>query len=196
MVLRGGRRDGRRGGEPRRLNPGHVDEALFRRGTDDEIFTLHRGAQARELRNAVALGNARADFPDLGKDLVSPGQGVVTIVNPDDPRFLNPADMPAAMQAAAIGEMRRVLRPGGRIVLVDLQRPKTFSAALSLVTLFHQAGSHATAPDWQDLELKLERHDIHILGRHAMGGGAVGAIVGRNGGNAGKSAKASLNATD
>ena len=87
--------------------------------------------------------------------------------------------LPATMQAAAIREMSRVLRPAGRIVIVDLQRPKTVSTALSLVTLFHKFSSHATAPDWQEIELLLKQHGIQHIYRHASFFGAVNATVGQ-----------------
>jgi ubiquinone/menaquinone biosynthesis C-methylase UbiE len=87
--------------------------------------------------------------------------------------------LPATMQAAAIGEMSRMLRPAGRIVIVDLQRPKTVSTALSLVTLFHKFSSHATAPDWQKIELLLKQHGVQHINRHAMFYGAVNMTVGQ-----------------
>src|SRR5262245_43047178 len=44
--------------------------------------------------------------------------------------------LPASMQMATIVEMRRVLRPGGRMVIVDTQRPRKFSALFSHLELF------------------------------------------------------------
>ena len=87
--------------------------------------------------------------------------------------------LPPAMQVAAVGEMRRVVRPGGRIVLVDMQRPRTMSAALSLVTLFHNIGTHATAPDWENIESAMKQQGIEFLGRHALWKGSVSALVAR-----------------
>ena len=87
--------------------------------------------------------------------------------------------LPSPMQAEAIGEMRRVLRPGGRLVIVDMEDPKTVSAAVALITLFHKIRSHATAPDWQTVTRLLNEHGFQSVTRHAMLGGAVSAIVGR-----------------
>ncbi len=87
--------------------------------------------------------------------------------------------LPAAMQATAIGEMCRVLKPGGRLILVDLQPPGKVSAAMSLVTFFHQFQRHGSAPDWQGIELVLNRHGIGPVIRRPVWGGSVCAVVGR-----------------
>ncbi len=87
--------------------------------------------------------------------------------------------LPVPMQTAALGEMCRVVRPGGQVVIVDLNRPKTVSAALALVTLFHKIGSEATAPDWQRLEQLLREHGLEPTGSRTIWSGAVRGIVGQ-----------------
>jgi ubiquinone/menaquinone biosynthesis C-methylase UbiE len=87
--------------------------------------------------------------------------------------------LPAAMQIAAVREMRRVVRPGGRLVLVDMQQPKTITAKLSIVTLFHRFATDATAPDWQSIERVLRERDIESASLHPMWNGAVCALVTR-----------------
>jgi ubiquinone/menaquinone biosynthesis C-methylase UbiE len=89
--------------------------------------------------------------------------------------------LPGPMHATAIAEMCRVLCPNGRLVLVDLQRPKTLSAMLSLVTLIHNLGSHASAPDWQNVAQLLTQHGLQPVSQHSMWGGAVCAVVARRG---------------
>ncbi len=87
--------------------------------------------------------------------------------------------LPAAMQVAAIGEMCRVVRPGGRMIIVDLQPPRTLAAKLSPVNLFHRFFTKATAPDWQSIERLLQQRDIRSTTWHPMWKGALGALVAR-----------------
>lgn len=132
------------------------------------VAHARRKAKAQAVTLNVLEGSAdRLPFPDASFDVV-----FCTMVL---------HHLPPAMQVAAIGEMRRVLRSEGRIVIVDLERPKTIAAALSLVTLFHKIGSHATAPDWQHVELLLNQQGVRCVGRHTIWGGAVSITVGRNG---------------
>jgi ubiquinone/menaquinone biosynthesis C-methylase UbiE len=90
--------------------------------------------------------------------------------------------LPALMQMATIGEMRRVLRPGGRMVIVDLQPPKTVTAMISVIALFHvfhQARSRGNAPDWQKIEELLTQLGVQLVSRGEIWGGTVRALVGR-----------------
>ena len=90
--------------------------------------------------------------------------------------------LPALMQAVSICEMRRVLRPGGRIVIVDMQQVRPISAAFSLVALFHifhQFGSRATMPDWQKIEELLTQQGVQLVSRGAIWGETVRSLVGR-----------------
>jgi len=134
--------------------------------SSEMVAHARRKAETQGVAASFAEGSAdHLPFPDASVDVV-----FCTMVL---------HHLPAPMQAAAIAEMRRVLRPRGRMVIVDLQRPKTVSAALSLVTLFHQVSSNATAPDWQAVESLLKQQGVEPVGRRAMWGGAVGAIIGR-----------------
>jgi ubiquinone/menaquinone biosynthesis C-methylase UbiE len=87
--------------------------------------------------------------------------------------------LPAPMQLATVAEMRRVLRPGGRIIIVDMQRPKRIFAVFSRIGLIHLFRSHATIPDWQKIEEILTQQGIQSVNRQAIWGETVCALVGR-----------------
>jgi ubiquinone/menaquinone biosynthesis C-methylase UbiE len=87
--------------------------------------------------------------------------------------------LPAPMQMATIAEMQRVLRPGGRIIIVDMQRPTRKSAKLSHVGLIHMFSSRATLPDWPQTEGLLTQNGIKLTQRRAVWGETVCALVGR-----------------
>jgi ubiquinone/menaquinone biosynthesis C-methylase UbiE len=89
--------------------------------------------------------------------------------------------LPAAMQMATVAEMRRVLRPGGRIVIVDMQRTRKISAVFSHIGLVHIFRSRATLPDWQKIEEILTQQGVHFDGRRPIWGQTVCALVGRIG---------------
>ncbi|MBM3882468.1 MAG: methyltransferase domain-containing protein [Verrucomicrobia bacterium] len=134
--------------------------------SSEMVAHARRKAAAESVTAHFAEGSAeRLPFPDASFDVV-----FCTMVL---------HHLPVPMHATAIAEMHRVLRPGGRIVIVDLDRPKTLSAALSLVTLIHNIGSHAAAPDWQGICRFLEEHGVQPVQWTAMWSGAVAALVGR-----------------
>jgi SAM-dependent methyltransferase len=87
--------------------------------------------------------------------------------------------LPSPMQLATAAEMRRVLRPGGRIVMVDLQRPSKISVVFSHIGLIHLFRSRATMPNWQNIEELLTKQSVQLAGRQAVWGGTVCALVGR-----------------
>src|SRR5262245_53002177 len=64
--------------------------------------------------------------------------------------------LPAGMREEAIREMRRVLRPGGRVVPVDWQRPRSLVRALVSplfpVYLLHNLGSQGSPLDVLPME--------------------------------------------
>jgi hypothetical protein len=67
------------------------------------------------------------------------------------------------------------------MVIVDLQRPKTLSAALSLVTLFHNIGANASAPDQRNVTQWLTQRGLQPVSKHGLWGGAVCGVVARRG---------------
>jgi ubiquinone/menaquinone biosynthesis C-methylase UbiE len=92
--------------------------------------------------------------------------------------------LPRPMQEGAIREMRRVLRPGGRAVIVDWQRPKSFARAITspmfLVYLLHNFGPSRSPLDVLGVETLMSELGFEGIARHSFGaGGAVGAVVGR-----------------
>ena len=92
--------------------------------------------------------------------------------------------LPRSMQAGAIREMRRVLRPVGCVVIVDWQRPQSFARALIsplfLVFLLHHLGPSSSPLDVLSIELLMRDLGFEDIARYSFGaGGAVGAVVGR-----------------
>ncbi|HCC33678.1 MAG TPA: hypothetical protein DEQ28_07265 [Clostridiales bacterium] len=92
--------------------------------------------------------------------------------------------LPETMWAAAIREMGRALRPGGRVVLVDWQRPKSLARAIISpmfpVYLLHNLGSKGSPLDVLPLERLLTDLGFEAITRHSFGaGGGVGAVVSR-----------------
>jgi ubiquinone/menaquinone biosynthesis C-methylase UbiE len=87
--------------------------------------------------------------------------------------------LPAPMQMGTIAEMQRVLRPGGRIIIVDMQRPAKISARFSHIGLIHMFSSHAMLPDWPKIEGRLTQKGVQLDQRRAVWGEIVCALVGR-----------------
>jgi ubiquinone/menaquinone biosynthesis C-methylase UbiE len=93
--------------------------------------------------------------------------------------------LPETMQTSALKEMRRVLHPGGRIVMVDWQRPKSIAKALFsptfLVYLLHTLGSVESAFDKLGIEARLAELCFDKIARVPFGAGAIAAVTGRLG---------------
>jgi ubiquinone/menaquinone biosynthesis C-methylase UbiE len=92
--------------------------------------------------------------------------------------------LPRSMQEGAVREMRRVLRPGGRAVIVDWQRPKSFARAITsplfLVYLLHNLGPNDSPLDLLGIEPLMKELGFEDIARSSFGaGGALGAVVGR-----------------
>jgi SAM-dependent methyltransferase len=92
--------------------------------------------------------------------------------------------LPRSMQEGAIREMRRVLRPGGRAVIVDWQRPKSFARAITsplfLVYLLHNLGPSRSPLDVLGIESLMRELGFEDIARCSFGTcGAVGAVVAR-----------------
>jgi SAM-dependent methyltransferase len=92
--------------------------------------------------------------------------------------------LPRSMQGDAVRETRRVLRPGGRVVIVDWQRPKSLARALAsplfLVYLMHNLGPGRSPLDVPGIEALMKELGFEAVARWSFGaGGAVGAVVGR-----------------
>jgi ubiquinone/menaquinone biosynthesis C-methylase UbiE len=89
--------------------------------------------------------------------------------------------LPRSMQEGAIREMRRVLRPGGRAVIVDWQRPKSLARAIAsplfLVYLLHKPSGSPL--DVLGIEPLMKELGFENVARCSFGAsGAVGAVVG------------------
>ena len=80
--------------------------------------------------------------------------------------------------------MRRVLRPGGRAVIVDWHRPKSFARAITspmlLVYLLHHFGPSRSPLDAPGIETLMSELGFEEIARYSFGaGGGVGAVVAR-----------------
>lgn len=136
--------------------------------SDEMVEHARRKTQAQGVAATIQQGTAdHLPFPDCSYDVV-----LCTLVL---------HHLPPSMQADAIREMSRVLRPGGRIVIADLHRPRRLAAVGALITLFHAFRGHATAPNWERLTLLLEDGGVRRVARHSVWGGAVDLMVGRKG---------------
>jgi ubiquinone/menaquinone biosynthesis C-methylase UbiE len=87
--------------------------------------------------------------------------------------------LPPAMQSRTVAEMRRVVRPGGRIVVVDMARPKTVTGVFSHIGLIHLFRSRAMVPDWPAIETFLMQHGVRSITQRAIWGETVIALLGR-----------------
>jgi len=94
--------------------------------------------------------------------------------------------LPRSMLEVAIREMHRVLRPGGRAVIIDWQRPKSLARAITsslfLVYLLHNLGRSGSPLDVLGIESLMRELGFEDIARRSFGsGGALGAVVGRLG---------------
>jgi ubiquinone/menaquinone biosynthesis C-methylase UbiE len=138
-------------------------------GSIEMLAHARRKAAAQGITAIFVEASAeRLPFPDVSFDVV-----LCTMML---------HHLPVPMQIAAVVEMRRVLRPGGRIVIVDIQRTRTISAVFSpmgLLHVFHQFSSRATTPDWQKIEELMMQQGAQLADRRAIWGETVSALVGR-----------------
>jgi ubiquinone/menaquinone biosynthesis C-methylase UbiE len=93
--------------------------------------------------------------------------------------------LPPELREGAIREMRRVLRPGGRAVLVDWQKPTSLFGAIGsgllLISVLHTLGPQAMTLDSPGLESLLRDLGFVEITRSSFGGSVMGAVVGRLG---------------
>lgn len=85
--------------------------------------------------------------------------------------------LPETLRQRAVEEMTRVLRPGGRVVIVDLQRPRGLKAIFSLVALLH--GLRTASGLLPGAHAALENAGLTELRYAPVGVAALGAVVGR-----------------
>jgi len=90
--------------------------------------------------------------------------------------------LPGSMPDVAIREMRRILRPGGRAVIIDWQRPKSLASAmtsgLSVVALLHNLRPGASRSDVLDIAPLMTELGFEEITRPVFGGGVLSAVVG------------------
>ena len=151
-------------------------EAAKRIGPSGSTNGVDRSAQmlAHARRKAAAQG-VTANFVEGSADRLAFPHASFDVVF----GTLMLHHLPAPMQMATIAEMRRVLRPGGRIIIVDMQRPRKMSALFSHIGLVHLFRSRATLPDWQKIEELLTQQGVHLASRSPIWGETVCALVGR-----------------
>ena len=92
--------------------------------------------------------------------------------------------LPDAMHERALVEMCRVLRPGGRVVIVEWQQPTSLLSALLsplfMVSVLHGFGARGSLFDRLGIEARLRDLGLASVTREAFGpGGSVGAVVGQ-----------------
>ncbi len=84
--------------------------------------------------------------------------------------------LPPELQRGALREMRRVLKSGGRALVVDLHRePGSFRKMLSVISILH-GGCSATVVD---VPAELEALGFGEVGEHPGGSYGLSAILGR-----------------
>lgn len=94
--------------------------------------------------------------------------------------------LPESIRETAIREMRRVLRPGGRVVLAEIQRPTSWVRALTdplaLAAAMHGLGPGAPPSRILDIGPLMSELGFDDVGRVFFGSGSIEALVGRLGG--------------
>jgi len=136
------------------------------------VAHAHRKAEARGIPLKIIEGSAASlPYPPASFDAV-----FCTLVL---------HHLPKAMQIDTVREIRRVLRPDGRTVIVDLQQPrslaKAFTTALSLVSILHNLSPNTSRFNILDFEPLMTEFGFEDITQHAFGSGAIGALVGRLG---------------
>jgi ubiquinone/menaquinone biosynthesis C-methylase UbiE len=137
--------------------------------TEMAVHARHKAAVHRVPLEVVAGSADRLPYPPGSFDVV-----FCTLVL---------HHLPRSMPAGAIREMRRVLRPGGRAVIVEWQRPQSFARALTsplfLVSLLHHFGPRRAPLDVPGIASLMRALGFANITRCAFGaGGGVGAVVG------------------
>ena len=91
--------------------------------------------------------------------------------------------LPDAMRPEAVREIARVLRPGGRALIVDWQHPGSLTAALTdpmaLAFLLHGVGGRASPLDDMGIVPLMEELGFVGVERRTWGGGSLTAVLGR-----------------
>lgn len=86
--------------------------------------------------------------------------------------------LPDEIQGTALTEMRRVLRPGGRVVIADLD-VRSPGAKVSLVALLHGFGSADASSPMRETAARLRELGFNSVTTHPTRSQAIGCLVAR-----------------
>lgn len=88
--------------------------------------------------------------------------------------------VPAAKRTEALREMSRVLRPGGRLAIVEIRAARSLRSAFSVLTLFHGLASRAHLAEPESLEPVVRELGFESVALPSLGI-SLGALTARKG---------------
>jgi demethylmenaquinone methyltransferase/2-methoxy-6-polyprenyl-1,4-benzoquinol methylase/phosphoethanolamine N-methyltransferase len=85
--------------------------------------------------------------------------------------------LPGDLQEQGLSEIYRVLKPGGRLLVVDLMRPNRFIGHLQMTLFFHGALTHGV----EDLPRLMQPLGFEAIEHGRLAVGPIGFVLGRRG---------------